>query len=443
MPGKNERARRAPVGALTGSILGVLAAACEADIPMRLMQRDLDSVRSEVAAVSKTTEGDRVFIEERIGKLEAELRGTIGKALRERQQALDEFMRSQANLSTKLDELAEEARATRGRVEEMGHRITELNTRVDAVGDQAGQQVGRRLDGLEKQLSQVVATAQEAKVASQTAAVAAQGATSIAQQATIASQQTALQVTDALQQMADQTNAAVQHVSATTQLALTEARKATAAQQAQLTASPPSPPALPVVKVPSSPPTPAPAATGVPSSPPAPPVVKVPAPPPAARPVEAKAPAPPRTSGPRAIVSAATPGDLYKTALNDYTRGNYDLAIDGFRSYITLHPKTSLVPNARYWLAESFYSQKNYGQAITEFELLITQHPDNPKAASAMLKQGYAYLETGETSRGRTVLSDLVKRFPKSQEARLAKDRLNQVKGGPESGSTAKGRPKR
>jgi tol-pal system protein YbgF len=137
-------------------------------------------------------------------------------------------------------------------------------------------------------------------------------------------------------------------------------------------------------------------------------------------------------------MSAATPGELYKTALNDYTRGNYDLAIDGFRSYISLHPKTSLLPNARYWLAESFYSQKNYGQAIKEFDLLIAEHPGNPKVASAMLKQGYAYLETGDTSRGRTVLNDLLKRFPKSQEARLAKDRLNQVKSGPERGSDPK-----
>lgn len=433
MPGKD---RRAPIAAGIASTLAVLAAACEGDIPMRLMQRDLDSVRTEVAAVSKTTEGDKKFIDERIGKLEAELRATIGKALRERQEALQEFMRSQASLSTKLDELAEETRSTRGRVEELGHRIAEVNRRVDALGDPASQ-VGRRLDAIEKQIGQAVTTAQDAKVTSQTAAAAAQGATAVAHQATTASQQTAQQVTDALQQMADQTNAAVQHVSANTQLALTEARKAMAVQQAQLGATAASQPALPVVRVPPSPPTPPPASSAGPSPAPTSPVVKAPASPPAA-PAIAAAPKPSRTAA-----SAASPGDLYKSALNDYTKGNYDLAIDGFQSYITLHPKTSLLPNARYWLAESFYSQKNYGQAIKEFDLLITQHPDHPKVASAMLKQGFAYLEAGDTSRGRTVLNDLVKRFPKSQEARLAKDRLSEVKGGPESGSQAKGSPKR
>ncbi len=128
------------------------------------------------------------------------------------------------------------------------------------------------------------------------------------------------------------------------------------------------------------------------------------------------------------MVSAATPDELYRNALNDYTKGNYDFAINGFRSYIALYPKTSLLPNAQYWLGESYYSQKNYDQAIKEFELLAKEHPDNPKVASAMLKQGYAYLEIGDKSRAQTVLNNLQKHFPKSQEAKWAKERLSQVR---------------
>jgi tol-pal system protein YbgF len=138
-------------------------------------------------------------------------------------------------------------------------------------------------------------------------------------------------------------------------------------------------------------------------------------------------------------VTAATPAELYKNALNDYTEGNYDLAIEGFRSYITLYPKTSLLPNAYYWLGESFYRRKNHDLAIKQFELFLKGYPNNPKVASAMLKQGYAYLEMGDASRGRTVLTRLVKRFPKSQEARSAKDRLSQVKKGLGSSSGAPG----
>jgi tol-pal system protein YbgF len=137
---------------------------------------------------------------------------------------------------------------------------------------------------------------------------------------------------------------------------------------------------------------------------------------------------PPQTPVPQPVTSVQSAGELYRNALNDYAKGHYELAINGFRSHIDLYPDSSLAPNARYWIGESYYSQKNYDQAIKELALLVKQYPDNPKVASAMLKQGFAYLEMGDKSRARTVLDNLLKQFPKSQEARWAKERLSQVK---------------
>ena len=412
----HDREERGTVGRLTvgiGSILAVLVAGCEGDIPASLMQRDLDSVRSEVAAVSRTSEGERAFVEERVGKIEADLKSRLEKAGLERREDIEGFMRSQASLNMKLDELAEQGRLTQGRVEEIGQRISELNKQVDASGGQAGQ-VGRRLDSVEKQLSQAVAAAQEAKVFGQTATTAAQEATALAQQAATTSQQTAQDVTDALRQMAEQTNAALQQVNTSTQLALSEARKAGAAQQ-----------------------------VGQPTAQQAPVAVKLP-PPISASPPATAAPSPASAAPPaRPAMSAATPDELYKTALNDYTKGKYDLAIDGFRSYIIQYPNTSLMPNAQYWLGESFYSVKNYGFAIKQFDRFLTEYLDNPKVPGAMLKKGYAYLEIGNVSQGRTVLNDLIKRFPGSPEAKSAKTRLSKLKKSPGRGSGAKGASKR
>ncbi len=400
MPSRNEWVMVSPAHVGLVSILAVLVGGCGGDLSLNLMQRDLDSVRSEVAAVSRMSEGEKLFIEERLGKLEADLKTRLEKVAREKSEDVEGFLRSQASLSTKLDELIEEARLTRGRFEEIGHRISELNKRVDALGGQAGQ-VGRRLDGFEKQLSQALVTAQEAKMASQTAGTTVQEANALAQQAASASQQTAQDVTGALRQMADQTNAALQQVNTNTQLALAEARKAVGAQQR----------AQPLAQQ-------------------APAVVRLP-PPISASPPTSTAPPPSRSASPPSTrTGAATPGELYKNALNDYTRGKYDLAIDGFRTYIFLYPGTSLLPNAQYWLGESFYSQKNYGLAIKQFELFLADYPDNPKAPGALLKQGYAYLQMGNTSQGRTTLNNLIKRFPKSREAKSAKIRLSKIKKG-------------
>jgi tol-pal system protein YbgF len=382
-------------------LLSALAVGCEGDLPLRMMQRDLDSVRSEVAVVSKMTEGERTFLDDRLKKLETDVKSRLEKASQERAGDIDGFMRSQAELSLRLDELTDEVRSSHGRAEGVGHRIAEVERRLDGLGEQIGQ-FGRRLEGIDKQLALAVAAAQEAKTAVQSASTAAQNAGALAQQAVAASHQTAQHVTDALQQMADQTNLAMQQLNATSQLALTEARKAAAAQQTSQPAQAAAQTAPVVVRVP-----PPPASPPVPPSP---------------------TPTPPTSPDRPAVGAAASPGDLYKNALSDYAKGNYDLAIDGFRNYIALYPKTSLIPNAQYWLGESYYSQRKYDDAIKEFEHFVTQHPDNSKVASALLKQGYAYLELGNASRGRAVLSALVKRFPRSPEARLAKERLSKFK---------------
>lgn len=400
--------------------LSVLSMGCEGDVPLRMVQRDVDTMRSEVAAVARTGEGNRAFIEDRLrkvedrlerseraraaledklGKVESELKSQAAKVAQERQER-QAFLQSQAALSVKLDELTTGVRLAQGQTEGIGHGFTEINRRVDELGRQVDQ-VGRRMNGSDTQINQAVSAAQEA---------------------TAASQQTAQQVTVALQQMAQQTNAAIEQVNATAQLALAEARKTAKGKPAGSTAGPSriSPPSLAAPAVPVTAPAqvrPTPTATApthaAGSSLPAAPTTEPPLP-------------PIPDTGPAARTENA--GELYRNALNDYAKGDYELAINGFRHYIELYPGSSLLPNVRYWLGESYYSQKNYDQAIKEFALLVKQHPENPKVASAMLKQGFAYLESGDKSKGRTMLDTLLKQFPKSQEARWAKQRLGQMK---------------
>jgi tol-pal system protein YbgF len=116
---------------------------------------------------------------------------------------------------------------------------------------------------------------------------------------------------------------------------------------------------------------------------------------------------------------------MYRTALDDYTKGNYDLAIAGFRSYIQNYPRSSLVANAQYWLGEAYYSQKNYSQAAEEFDIVIRDYPDSPKVPSALFKQGDAYLQLGDTKRATATLCELItnKKYSKTREAQLARDK--------------------
>ncbi|MFQ5521737.1 MAG: tol-pal system protein YbgF [Candidatus Methylomirabilia bacterium] len=114
------------------------------------------------------------------------------------------------------------------------------------------------------------------------------------------------------------------------------------------------------------------------------------------------------------------PDEVYEGALTAYMQGNYDLAISGFKTYLTFFPKTLLEDRAQFWLAETHYSMGKYIEAIRQYDLLIGKYPKSRKLPAAYLKKAYAYSEIGEKSRALATLKELRNRFPNTREARLA-----------------------
>lgn len=187
-------------------------------------------------------------------------------------------------------------------------------------------------------------------------------------------------------------------------------------------AMPPSRPYVSEQPIPAQP-RPAPAPVAAP-----PPPVTVPAPPPAPAAPPAAAPAPPAPAAPASVSSARAsatlpPDELYRTALGDYTRGNYDLAITGFRSYMQSYAATGQAANAQYWLAESYYSQRNYKEALQEFAVVVRDYPESPKVPSSLFKQGEAYFQLNDSRQATAVLCELIAKHPKTREAQLARER--------------------
>ena len=116
-------------------------------------------------------------------------------------------------------------------------------------------------------------------------------------------------------------------------------------------------------------------------------------------------------------VVARTRPTTYQTAYRDYQRGNYDLAIAGFREFVAKYTNSDLADNAAYWIGESLYSQKKYREAIAQFDSVVTGYPKSDKVASALLKKGYAYISLNEKKQGIVQLQYVVHEHPKSPEA--------------------------
>ena len=121
------------------------------------------------------------------------------------------------------------------------------------------------------------------------------------------------------------------------------------------------------------------------------------------------------------------PVDTYQSAYRDYQRGNYDLAISGFREVVAKYPKSDLADNAAYWIGESLYSQKKYREAIAQFDSVVTSYPKSDKVASALLKKGYAYIQLNEKNMGIVQLQYVVHEHPKSPEAAKAREELKRL----------------
>jgi tol-pal system protein YbgF len=127
---------------------------------------------------------------------------------------------------------------------------------------------------------------------------------------------------------------------------------------------------------------------------------------------------------PAPITPAADPMQTYQAAYRDYQRGNFDLAIEGFRDFLSGNANSELADNASYWIGESLYSQKKYQEAIEQFDSVVNKYPRSDKVPGALLKKGYAYIALGQKAQGIVQLQYVVHEHPKSQEAPLARQKL-------------------
>jgi tol-pal system protein YbgF len=124
---------------------------------------------------------------------------------------------------------------------------------------------------------------------------------------------------------------------------------------------------------------------------------------------------------------AASPDELYRSAYEDYMRGNYDLAADGFGEYMRRWPNTELTDNALYWIGECYDAQEKPEEALTTFTKVLEDFPTSDKAAAAQLKKGLIYLKMGDQGQGVVNLQYVVYEHPGTREADLAREQLRSL----------------
>lgn len=136
--------------------------------------------------------------------------------------------------------------------------------------------------------------------------------------------------------------------------------------------------------------------------------------------------APPETAvfKPDTTISGIDADRLYNTAYLDFTKGDYQVAITGFRRFLRLFPSSEMADNAQYWIGECFYSLNQLDSAEVEFKKVINSYPDGNKVPDAIYKLGLIYQLQGKTASARRQFNEVINKYPKSPAAKLAEERL-------------------
>ena len=114
----------------------------------------------------------------------------------------------------------------------------------------------------------------------------------------------------------------------------------------------------------------------------------------------------------------------YDQASLDLTQGRYKLALQEFRDYVRKFPASELADNAQYGVGECFFAQSVFDSAEVEYAKVEASFPKGDKVPAALYKQALSQERLKKTSAAKKTLEDLVKRYPNSGEAQLARERL-------------------
>jgi tol-pal system protein YbgF len=128
------------------------------------------------------------------------------------------------------------------------------------------------------------------------------------------------------------------------------------------------------------------------------------------------------------------PPNISPTALWDrvyavYTAGQFDLAVDGFQSYIRTFPTSPLADDAQLYIGHSLYSAGKYADAVTALQRVITNYPNSDSVPAAYYKLGLSYEALKQLEPARRAFETVIKNHPTSSEATLARQALVRVQG--------------
>ncbi|OIO03757.1 MAG: hypothetical protein COX65_05695 [Elusimicrobia bacterium CG_4_10_14_0_2_um_filter_56_8] len=130
------------------------------------------------------------------------------------------------------------------------------------------------------------------------------------------------------------------------------------------------------------------------------------------------------------VETSLLPAKLYNDAYNAFLNNNFDGAANGFKSYLARFPGGEMSEGAYFYLGESLYFKERWQEAALAYANVLEKFPKSERVPASRLKYAMALLKLPEDKKDEALsyLRSVVKDFPKSQEAKTAKDYISRLK---------------
>jgi len=136
----------------------------------------------------------------------------------------------------------------------------------------------------------------------------------------------------------------------------------------------------------------------------------------------------PSGSAPGAPQAGTSPAGLWDMAYGDYMLGQWDLAIQGFESYLRYFPKSDRAAEAQVKIGASYEMAGNKAKAVETFDKAIRDYPTAAAIPDAYYRKGVVLLELKQLDKAREAFEYVAKNFPETAAGPLARQKLDQMK---------------
>jgi len=124
----------------------------------------------------------------------------------------------------------------------------------------------------------------------------------------------------------------------------------------------------------------------------------------------------------------ASEAGMYTAAKTLLDKGDNKGARKKFETFIKTFPDSASADNAQFWIADSYYRENWYEKAILEYQKVIVTYSSGNTVPAALLKQGYAFANLGEKGNARLIFKEMIRKYPRTAEAKIAKKKLGALK---------------